>query len=312
MTRWVPCDGPAGSGDRYASDGEPVVAPLPDVARHVVQPVAVGGEGVRGRGAEVAVVERVAGRELALPHVHPVLAARLPLVAPRIVRTDDSPARRAFPLGLGRQPQARPRGERGRVGPAHVHHRVVGAVDARPTADPRGVASPRPRRGATTAWPRRPGSAGSRRAGARRTRRTTRRPRPRCGSPSRRRTPRTARSSPSSASSGTAAGAPRAPAPHRPTRSRPARRDPSRTRRRGSRPGPRRSLRAAPPRRPARAWGHPGRWWTDRGRARLRARSTRGRWSRHHPPRSHRANRWRVRRCGVSMGRMSAPAAADH
>ena len=61
---------------------EPVRGPFPDVARHVVQPVAVGREGVHGAGSVVAVGVGVLGREGALPDVHPVLAARLALVAP--------------------------------------------------------------------------------------------------------------------------------------------------------------------------------------------------------------------------------------
>src|SRR5947207_1052914 len=61
---------------------EPVGAPLPDVPRHVVEPVAVRREGVDRRGAIVAVLDGVAGREPPLPDVHPMLAAGRQLVAP--------------------------------------------------------------------------------------------------------------------------------------------------------------------------------------------------------------------------------------
>src|SRR5262249_12589955 len=47
----------------------PVAAPLPDVAGHVVQAVAVGREGLHRRGALVAVPGGVLPRELPLPAV---------------------------------------------------------------------------------------------------------------------------------------------------------------------------------------------------------------------------------------------------
>ena len=102
----------AARGRRVARVGEEVAGPLPHVAGHVVEAEAVGRERAHRRRAEVAVGRRVLPRELALPGVrHPAPAGRL-LVAPGEALAVQPAARRALPLGLGRQRLARP----GRVG----------------------------------------------------------------------------------------------------------------------------------------------------------------------------------------------------
>src|SRR4051794_25612670 len=84
---------------------EPVRAPFPDVAGDVVQPVAVGGEGVDGSGSRVAIGARVHGREAALEHVHAVPAAGLALGTPRVALSLEPAAGGVLPFGLRRQPR---------------------------------------------------------------------------------------------------------------------------------------------------------------------------------------------------------------
>src|SRR5215472_3124497 len=62
--------------------GVPVRRPLPDVADHVVQAVAVGRERADRRGPLVAVVLRVLNGELALPGVGHPAAVRIELISP--------------------------------------------------------------------------------------------------------------------------------------------------------------------------------------------------------------------------------------
>src|SRR4051812_37660865 len=64
----------AGRWGGWARRLPPVGGPLPDVARHVEQAVAVGREAAHGRGAGIAVELEVLPGELALPRVGPLLA----------------------------------------------------------------------------------------------------------------------------------------------------------------------------------------------------------------------------------------------
>ena len=91
---------------------EPVARPLPDVAAHVVEPVAVRREAADRRGALEAVLLQVLPRELALPGVRHRPAVREVLVAPGEGRPVEAAAGGVLPLGLGRKLLARP----GRVG----------------------------------------------------------------------------------------------------------------------------------------------------------------------------------------------------
>ena len=88
--------------------------PLPDVAGHVEQAVAVGREGLDRRGALVPIGPQVLPRELALPGVghHPALGREL--VAPGVDGAVQPAAGGELPLGFGRQRLAGPRGVRRR------------------------------------------------------------------------------------------------------------------------------------------------------------------------------------------------------
>src|SRR5664279_2687904 len=88
---------------------EPVGRPLPDVAGHVVEAVAVGLERVHRTGAVVTVAPRVLVREPSLSDVHAMLAARLELITPRKSRPAQPATRGELPLGLGRESLAGPR-----------------------------------------------------------------------------------------------------------------------------------------------------------------------------------------------------------
>src|SRR5690242_20466328 len=89
-----------------------VGGPLPDVARHVVEPEAVGSEqSDRGR-ASPALCAGIPPRELPLPEVRHQLAVRPQLVSPRKSRAVEPAARRILPLGLGWQVLSRPPRER--------------------------------------------------------------------------------------------------------------------------------------------------------------------------------------------------------
>src|SRR3954453_6529881 len=106
-TEWV-----VNRADGVVARGEPVRTPLPDVAGHVVQAVAVRRERAHRRGPSVAVVSRVLAGEGPLEHVPPAPAPRFELVAPGVVLLLEAAARRALPLGLGGQPRAAPKAVR--------------------------------------------------------------------------------------------------------------------------------------------------------------------------------------------------------
>src|SRR5215207_5635988 len=86
----------------------PVGGPLPDIADHVHQAVAVGWKRPHGGSTGVPVLLEVLDRELALPGVRHPLVRRGELVTPRELGAIEAPARRELPLGLGRQPLADP------------------------------------------------------------------------------------------------------------------------------------------------------------------------------------------------------------
>src|SRR6185436_10487218 len=65
----------------------PIARPLPDIADHVVEAIAVRRKGGHRRGALIAVHDEVLAGKLALPGVGQVPAARRELIAPRELRT---------------------------------------------------------------------------------------------------------------------------------------------------------------------------------------------------------------------------------
>ena len=83
---------------------KPVGAPLPDVARDVVEPEAVGGERIHRGRAQVAILESVVRRERALPDVAAPLAIGLELVPPSVALLLEPATGRVLPLCFGGTP----------------------------------------------------------------------------------------------------------------------------------------------------------------------------------------------------------------
>src|SRR5215831_18836945 len=102
----------------------PIAGPLPDIADHVVEPVAVWLETADRRGPAVAVLVRVVDGEDALPGIGDRLALGIECARP-IVLAVASAARGEFPLRLGRQLASAPAriGERVLVG--DIHDRMI-------------------------------------------------------------------------------------------------------------------------------------------------------------------------------------------
>src|SRR5918994_1602543 len=121
------------------SRAEPVGAPLPDVADHVAEVVAVGAEGGDGCGAWEPVLLSVVCRELALPDVATVRAARYELVTPRVALLHAAAAGGELPFGLGRQAGAGPFTKGHRIVPGDVDDRVLAALVCRRARPFRGV-----------------------------------------------------------------------------------------------------------------------------------------------------------------------------
>src|SRR5438105_15528727 len=110
----------------------PVRAPLPDIARRVVQPVSIRLECIDGRRREVAVVAGIDVRKASLPDIAAMLAAGFQFVAPRIALVLQTAARGTLPFGFGRQPLAGPARIRGSIAPRDVHDRMLFSIaDAR-------------------------------------------------------------------------------------------------------------------------------------------------------------------------------------
>src|SRR5580700_403261 len=63
----------------------PVRGPLPDIADHVVEPVAIGRKGADRRGTLIPVERVVLAREFALPGVRHLRAARREFVTPGVL-----------------------------------------------------------------------------------------------------------------------------------------------------------------------------------------------------------------------------------
>ena len=106
---------------------EPVAAPLPAVADHVVQPVSVHRKRSHRRGALKTVLLRICRGEPALEGVgHPPPVNLDTLTSPRIALPLEPSPRRKLPLGLGRQTFARPLGVGHAVVPRDLYHGMVG------------------------------------------------------------------------------------------------------------------------------------------------------------------------------------------
>ena len=118
---------------------EPVAGPLPDIADHVGEAVAVGGERADGGGARHPAAAQGLARKLTAPDVGHALAAGRELFAPGEFDAVQSAAGRKFPLGLGRQVLAGPSRIGERVGVRDMHDRVV-VEPAYPGLRPLGMA----------------------------------------------------------------------------------------------------------------------------------------------------------------------------
>jgi hypothetical protein len=103
----------------------PVGGPLPDVADHVDQAVAVGRVAADRCGPDVPVLGGVVHREITLPGVGHPAAGRGELVAPGELGPVQPAAGGELPLGLGRHRLAGPGRVRLDIGPGDVHDRVV-------------------------------------------------------------------------------------------------------------------------------------------------------------------------------------------
>src|SRR5262249_44227973 len=88
----------------------PVARPLPDVADHVLEAVAIGREGIDRGPALETILEQVLPGELPLPGIRHVPAAGGELLAPGIFRAVQAAAGSVLPLGLGGQDLASPAG----------------------------------------------------------------------------------------------------------------------------------------------------------------------------------------------------------
>src|SRR5206468_5659396 len=88
--------------------GVPVCRPLPDVADHVANAVAVRRECRDRRGTLIAIIVPVLPRKLALPGIGLVLAAGREFVAPGIFGAIEPASRGEFPFGFGGQILAGP------------------------------------------------------------------------------------------------------------------------------------------------------------------------------------------------------------
>src|SRR5262249_10492646 len=103
----------------------PVGRPLPHVAGHVVEPVAVGREGPDRRRAREAIVRGLVIREVSRERFRRVAPAWTEVVTPRVALPFQSPARAVLPFRLRGQALARPLRVRFRVVPRHLDDRVV-------------------------------------------------------------------------------------------------------------------------------------------------------------------------------------------
>ena len=111
------------------ADSEFVGAPFPDIADHVVQPVAVRREACRRRRGGMPVGGAVGLRKAALPDVAGEEAAVVRfLVAPGKAHVAEPAARSMLPFRLARQPAADPGRIGGGVVPGHMNRWMVGAA----------------------------------------------------------------------------------------------------------------------------------------------------------------------------------------
>ena len=103
----------------------PIAAPLPDVAGHVIEAVAIWRKRFHGRNTGKSIFAFVLNRELSLIGVCHELPAGFELIAPGIELSAQASPRGKLPLGLRRQPLARPFCVGDRVGVSDLDNRIV-------------------------------------------------------------------------------------------------------------------------------------------------------------------------------------------
>src|SRR5690606_318990 len=110
------------------ADAQGLVAPLPDIATHVVEPVAIRLVGDDRGGADPAASRGTAVREGALPDVGGKQAVLLTTPAPpRIPDLPEAAAGGILPLGFGRQPRSCPGSKCASIVERDLNHRMVAA-----------------------------------------------------------------------------------------------------------------------------------------------------------------------------------------
>src|SRR4029077_2099640 len=103
----------------------PVGRPLPDIADHVVKPVAVRWIGPNRRRSLVSVAGGTLPGELSLPRVRHVAIARKKLITPRVIGAVEAAARGKFPLSFGGERLAFPYCKRFCVAERHMNDGVL-------------------------------------------------------------------------------------------------------------------------------------------------------------------------------------------
>ena len=113
--------------------GVPVGGPLPGVADHVGEPIAIGREAADGSGALKPVARQVLPGKFALPVVSEHLPLRRQLLPPGIGPAVVPTAGGVLPLRFGGNLFAHPRGVSRDVLPGHMQHRVaIASVEIAP------------------------------------------------------------------------------------------------------------------------------------------------------------------------------------
>ena len=105
--------------------GPEIRRPLPDIADHVVDAVAIRRERLDRRRALITIERLVLVRKRPLPGVGHLFSRGRQFIAPGEFRPLETAARRVLPLGLGRQFLARPTRVSLRVAIGDMHDRVV-------------------------------------------------------------------------------------------------------------------------------------------------------------------------------------------
>jgi hypothetical protein len=103
----------------------PVAAPLPEIASHVVQTVAIWREGADGGSTNKAIFSTVFDRKYSLPGIRHVFSVRSKLVAPDKPLTLKAAASCVFPFRLAREPFAGPLRIGDGVVPGDLYDRMI-------------------------------------------------------------------------------------------------------------------------------------------------------------------------------------------